>query len=701
MPHLLTRDRERLQTLYELNDILKQAEADGLDIAVILPRVLQVAAMELKAHTGSIVAINPHQEAEYIWVLSGESDAEQGQSSFFRAALAQGIAGLAIRDQKVILIADTTTDGRWLRRPDHPTSHEAWSAICAPLIVRGRSTGAITLTTPGAGQFQPDDSYLLQAIASQAASTIENARLYAEVQRQLSISNLLNQTSRVINASLDLNEILRSLLTHTNELLNAEAISIALVDEATGELVYTVAEGAGSDKIIGLRLPASQGIASWVLTTGEPALVNTPQENPHFMAEADRRTGHTTRAILCAPLVTKGRSLGTIQAINPARGRFIEQDLFVLVNLANLTSSAIANAQQFQRTQAAEARYLRLFEDNIDSIILTDLSGNIVDMNRHASDFLGYERRQLLGRPINMLHMTEIFHVVQEHLNQAPDDIQIITSRAQRRDGVELPVEVHIKRTLTLDAEVLQWIYRDIARQIELEQMRTDLTAMLMHDLQDPLSNIISSLEMVDMDLPADIGPTIPIMLDVAKRSSQRLRHMIRSLLDINQLEAGNFAPERAWAEMEKMAGDIEATFRPLLQRRDIALALDIAPQLPPVYINPDMMQRVLINLVDNALKFSKAGQRIILQVQIRPDQKELRLEVRDQGPGVPPKYRQAIFNKFFRAPNNPTRGIGLGLAFCRLAVESHGGQIWVEDAPEGGASFVLTLPTSTPAETI
>lgn len=701
MPHLMTRDRERLQTLYELNAMLKQAEADGLDIEVILPRVLQAAAVELQAHTGSIVAINPHQEVEYTWVLGGEQPATAGAPGFFSAAIAHGIAGLAIRDQQTILIANTITDERWLPRPDHPTSREPWSAVCAPLVVRGRSTGAITLTRPGVSQFQLDDASLLQAIASQAAGVIENARLYAEVQRQLSISNLLNQASQVINASLDLNQILRALLTHTNELLNAEAISIALLNEATNALVYTVAEGVGSDKIVGLRLPVSQGIAGWVLTSGQPALVNTPQENPHFTPEGDRRTGHTTRAILCAPLITKGRNLGVIQAINPARGRFIEQDLFILVNLANLTSSAIANAQQFQRTQAAEARYLRLFEDNIDSIILTDLDGKIIDLNRHASDFLGYERGQLLGRPIDSLHMTQIFRVVHEQLSQTPQAIQVVASRVQRRDGAELPVEVHIKRTPTLGDEVLQWIYRDIAKQIELEQMRADLTAMLMHDLQDPLSNIISSLEMIEMDLPPDIGPTIPLMLDVAGRSSQRLRHMIRSLLDINQLEAGNLAVQRAWADMEKMAAELQAIFEPLLQRRGIELVVDLPPQLPPIYVNADMWQRVLINLVDNALKFSKAGQRITLQVQTMPNTPALRIEVRDQGPGVPSKYHQAIFNKFFRAPNNPTRGIGLGLAFCRLAVESHGGQLWVEDAPEGGACFVATLPTLPPTETV
>src|SRR5690606_18414390 len=137
--------------------------------------------------------------------------------------------------------------------------------------------------------------------------------------------------------------------------------SIALVDPQQDELVYTVAEGAGAEAIVGLRVPSNQGVSGWVMKVGEPTLVPDMEKDSRFYPEGDRRTGQVTRAMICAPLRVKDEVLGTIQAINPRKGPFTENDLQLLVNLANLASSALNNAQQFAATQAAEERYLRLF----------------------------------------------------------------------------------------------------------------------------------------------------------------------------------------------------------------------------------------------------------------------------------------------------------------------------------------------------
>ncbi|NIR27683.1 MAG: GAF domain-containing protein, partial [candidate division Zixibacteria bacterium] len=189
-----------------------------------------------------------------------------------------------------------------------------------------------------------------------------------------------------------------------NELLNVDAISIALVDKQHQELVYEVAEGSGSEKIVGLRMPSNEGISGWVMEHGEPALVNDPYSDGRFSGHGDERTGINTKALICAPLQLKGEVLGTIQAINPVEGTFSDNDLRLLINLANLASSAIANAQQFTRTQAAEERYLGLFEDSIDPIILTDIDGKIVEINNPACVFLEYDRGELLDLSLKSLH---------------------------------------------------------------------------------------------------------------------------------------------------------------------------------------------------------------------------------------------------------------------------------------------------------
>ena len=687
------KQREHLQLLYIVNDMLRQAEADGLNIDVILPRVLRVAAVELNASSGSIIITDPKRGVEHGWHVDGEASYETDYMPFVEEVMSHGIAGIATRTHQTVSIENTLDDDRWLPRPNHITAREAWSAISAPLIARKKAVGAITLTKPGIAQFDNDDISLLFAIATQAANNIENARLYADSQRQLRESELFNIASKAINSSLDVTEVMQSMLSQMNELLNAEAISVALADE--DELVFTVADGDGADELIGLRIPRTIGIAGWVMENREPVRSNDPQNDPRLSRSGDDRTGTETKAIIVAPLEADGRVLGTIQAINPTEGFFTAGDLQILVRLASLASSAIAKSEQFMLTAAAEARYNNLFEDSIDSIIVTDLNGIIDEINLRAETFLGYKRAELIGKPIDTLHRQPIFETAEELIGDVNGNIKVMTRHARPREGAPIPVEVHVKRTFGPTHDELQWIYHDISKQVELEQMRDDLTAMLFHDLQNPLSNVISSLELLENDLlPEDVDPVAQMMVTVAYRSSQRLRHLIRSLLDINQLEAGHPVHEKHCVPPQEIFDYVAEMMEVPLQTKGLTLDTRLADNLPQIDVNHDMISRVIINLFDNAVKFSKRGDTIALGATISAtDPTMLEFFVSDEGPGIPAEYRKSIFDKFYRTPNNTSKGMGIGLAFCRLAVEAHGGTIWADEASSGGAQFCFTIP--------
>ncbi len=687
------RASELLNTLYVINEILKQVEAEGLNIDVVLPRVLNVAVEQLEAYDGSIIVINQDSQIEHAW-LSGGNAKDLQKFSVLETMMTQGLAGWVVRTTQPGIVLDTRSDPRWLAGPNHPTHQEPWSVISTPCIIRNRAIGVITIHKPGQNQFHERDLDLLTLIANQAATTIENARLYEESQRQLRTTALLNEASRVINSSLDIEEIMQSLLTQMNDLLNAEAISIALVDKKSNELVYRVAEGMGSDKIIGLRLPSNQGVSGWVMEHREPVLVAETSRDPRFNTSGDRLTGHTTNAMICAPMVFKSDVLGTIQAINPLQGKFTEQDLSLLINLANIASTAIANAEQFAKTKAAEARYVSLFQDSIDPIILTDLNGRVVEANRRAFEFLGYRREELLNLSIEQIHPsgTKLLR-----FNRAkPDEVRFFKSQVLTKDEQTVHVEVYAKRILSGTTELLQWIHHDISKQIELEEMREDLTAMLFHDLQSPLGNVISSLELLGYEIPPNSSPTLTAMLDIATRSSYRLQTLIRSLLDINRLEAGHPINEQGVVSLHKLIDEVYEFERPNFEKLEIQFVRQITPDLSDVYIEEDMIRRVLVNLLDNALKYSSESQYITLSAKRIPGEDKAVISVIDQGMGIPKKHRKTIFDKFQRVKtgDNFSKGLGLGLAFCRLAVEAHGGNIWVEDAPGGGAVFSFTLPT-------
>lgn len=688
----MQKQQEHLQLLYMVNDMLRQADADGLNISVILPRILRVAAVELDASSGSIIIADASSGVEYSWNVEGDDSYQTHYLPFIDEVMEHGIAGQAVRSHQTICIKNTLVDPRWWRRPDHITAQEPWSAICTPLIARKRAIGAITITKQGIGQFDASDVNLLEALARQAASNIENARLHTTTQRQLREAELFNAASKAINSSLDVNEIMQSMLRQMNELLNAEAISVALVEG--DELVYRLAEGAGKDEIVGLRLPRNYGITGWVMENAEPVLVNDPQKDARFTTIGDRRSGLRTDAIICAPLEANERVLGTIQAINPPNGMFLHDDLRVLSRLASLASSAIDKSDQYHKTQAAEARYTNLFEDSIDAIIITDLEGTIREVNRRVRSFLKYKRRDLVGRSIDTLHRGDIFAEGRAVVAESVGKVHVMQRRVMTQDEQLIPVEIHVKRTRDGDYDELQWIYHDISKQVELEQMRDDLTAMLFHDMQNPLSNVISSLELLDDDLlPKDIDPIASMMVTVAYRSSQRLRHLIRSLLDINQLEAGHPIHEQRCVPIAEIFEFVALMMEMPMQTKGMTLALEITGELPPLHVNKDMIERVIINLVDNAVKFSKRGDTITLAAVLDTSNKYVEISLADEGPGIPAKYRRSIFEKFYRTPNNTSKGIGLGLAFCRLAVEAHGGGIWVTEAPSGGAQFNFSIP--------
>ena len=679
---------KRLDGIFAISNLLATVEVDGSNIDSVIPDIFDITLHTFEAQDASIILVDQDLQVTQVW-LSDNSFYSETDTTFIEDVMNRGLAGWVMRNKEAQLIPNSQEDDRWLLHGNVPSG--PWSVISTPFIVRSEVMGAVTVSKQGGEQLNDADLNVLNIFVNQAANILEKALIVRDSRYQLSISELFNEASRSINSSLDLNEVMQSMLVQMNEFLHAEAISIALVDKQSNELVYQVAAGIGSNDIVGIRLPSNRGVSGWVMEHGKPALVYDSSQEPRIVKLGDERTGHHTRAMICAPITYKSTVLGTIQAINPTDGQFTESDLELLVNLANIASSAIANAQQYARTQEAEARYTSLYQDSIDPIILTEVRGRIVDANRRAFAFLGYPHQDLLNKDIRELHPPDVLLPNTERMET--NSVRVFNSKMIMQNGRHVHVEVYAKRTSYGDSEFVQWIYHDISKQIELEEMRKDLQAMLFHDLQSPLGNVISSLELLTYELPPDSSPALLEMLDIAMRSSSRLQTLIRSLLDINQLEAGHPISEQNKTCVQTLIDDAWETVKPGYEKRQIPLVRDIAENVPDVYVEVDMLRRVLVNLLDNAIKYSPDSREITLTAAPANNEMVV-ISVSDQGEGIPEGLRKMIFEKFRRINTDTySKGLGLGLAFCRLTVEAHGGQIWVDDAPGGGARFNLTIP--------
>lgn len=211
---------------------------------------------------------------------------------------------------------------------------------------------------------------------------------------------------------------------------------------------------------------------------------------------------------------------------------------------------------------------------------------------------------------------------------------------------------------------------------------------MMVHDLRGPISGVMGALELLGGS--PTLGETDRKLVEAAQRSTRRQMKLVEGLLEIARLEEGVLPLQREDVELPPLLEEAVRTMRPTAEARRLDLVVEAPGDLPVVRADPGLLVRVLENLVGNALKFSPAGAGTV-RVEARRDGTAVEVLVHDCGPGVEESVRPRVFEKF-TVGSQAGRGSGLGLAFCRLAVEAQGGRIWIEH-PGPGAVFAFSIP--------
>jgi NtrC-family two-component system sensor histidine kinase KinB len=254
---------------------------------------------------------------------------------------------------------------------------------------------------------------------------------------------------------------------------------------------------------------------------------------------------------------------------------------------------------------------------------------------------------------------------------------------------------VHARRLEFDSTDSIQWIMRDIKERKELDGLREDLTSMIYHDLRSPLANIVSSLDVVAEMVPEEGRETVLSILKIAENSTNRIQRLVSSLLDVNRLESGQPVADQSTVDTLALIESAVQDIEPIAKGRHQTITMDLPAQLPSIWVDEDMALRVLINLIENSSKFTPSGGK--LEVGARYEGDWVHIWIKDSGPGIPPEEQEHVFDKFARLRGKEKQGgFGIGLAFCRLAVQGHGGRIWVESQPGQGAAFHFTFPVAT-----
>ncbi len=522
----------------------------------------------------------------------------------------------------------------------------------------------------------------------------------------------LQVLGQALSTSLGIENVVSTIYTQVARLMEARELFVALYDPQTDELTFPLAVEKGQ-RVQWRSRRAGNGLTEYVLRTRAPLLISKDVQRK----TAELGLVNMGREVACwlgVPILAGTEPLGVIALqsyTTPNAYDSSHQNL--LVTIAAQAAAAIQNARLYARTDEALSHRVQeldsILRTSRDGFLLLDLDWNVLTVNRTLADWVKVAQSELTRQRVDASppDREPLIRLIGYTPNALRDDCQALAEGqvAQKQAIILLgPSMRHSERTLIpvrdQEGAITGWLlaFRDMTEEIELARLKDDMTEMLVHDLRSPLTAVMGSLALLKRPFDQRDEQAFERFLTMAEQNSDRIMRMVNQLLDISRLESDQLPIRSKPVAVDTLFRDAEARFVPLATEAEIKLVIQISPVLPLLYVDPGLISRVIDNLLDNAIKFTPDGGEI--QLWARSDRKAgpdaMLLGVSDTGPGIPLEAQSQLFTKFQQiTPIEGRRGgTGLGLAFCRLVVEAHGGRIWVESEVGKGSTFVMALPT-------
>jgi NtrC-family two-component system sensor histidine kinase KinB len=579
-----------------------------------------------------------------------------------------------------------------------------------PLQAQKQSIGLLAVFYEEPHYFSDGEIELLETFSNQAALAIVNARIYQRVDIQLSrrVGQIVHMAdiNRRLSATLDLETIFDLIIDTAMEGCSADAGVLVLTHDAEfGEEQegMNMVAWRGFDPARSARAPhhVAETVSDKVLQSGETLL--TSVDDPEDTAGP--------RSQLSVPITVENHTIGAITLESEMLDAFSEEDVAYVSQLAMQAAVAIRNAQLYRRAQMVRDRLHAILDASNDGLVMIDPKSRIVMTNTRMGDFWDFARQDFSQRTPDQF-LADPLTALGEGLGYREGELAALMRQGFRNPNMPLTTDLYVVRSGSRPRFVertaaavpdeqgnfigLLLLFRDVTEQKELEEAREDLISMIVHDLRAPLQAVMGGMRLIGDRVSAD-DKIVEQATDVSTRAVKKLLNLVNNLLDLSRMEHGELAIDPSVESVNVILEDAARELMPLAQEVNAVIKIDAPDDLPYLYVDRDMIERVLLNLVDNALKFAPPGSLVALHAEQAADDKFVQVEIADKGPGVPDDYKDKIFDRFSQVPGQKgrRRSAGLGLAFCRMAVEAHRGQIWVDDNPDGGSVFTFTLPVS------
>ena len=491
-------------------------------------------------------------------------------------------------------------------------------------------------------------------------------RMRVSLKARLDELNLLLSTSQSMSESFDLDQALPAVLGKIRDLTGAETVRLVLE--------------SGSYK-------AGQAGRGWAsLDTG---IMKLSRERGEFALENPSRAGAVLdmseildrlESLIAIPVSAEDEFVGALWLGYRSPRTFAASETKLLTIFASQLGISLANVDLYQRAEQERSRLMTILESTPDAVIVTDSEGKISLANPAAEVVLNGRSADMVGKSI-------------EDAIGPPELKKLLTRPTMNEQAIEIKAEGG--RVLYAVASEVPGgktgrvsVLSDVTQFKILDTLKSEFVSTVSHDLRAPLTLMRGYTTM----LP-NVGPVNEQQqefLDKILTSVDRMSKLVDDLLDLGRIETGiGLSPELV--EISLVAQDILNTFRPQALNKRVSLEIELDDSMQPLQADPMLLRQAVSNLVDNAIKYTDSGGRVIL----RADQVDGRqiIQVEDTGVGIAPADQPRLFEKFFRLGKDDTKGSGLGLAIVKSIVEQHQGRVSVESRLGMGSKFTIAIP--------
>ncbi|MGD9146431.1 MAG: ATP-binding protein [Anaerolineae bacterium] len=516
--------------------------------------------------------------------------------------------------------------------------------------------------------------------------------------RSAELAALTNIAAQV-NCTQDLDEILAGALETTLKVIGERSGQVFLLDDEEEDLILYTHQGlsetfVAEESVIG----SGECLCGQALQSGRLSIVEDMATHPSRSRSACVCEGFQSCVRL--PLMARGETLGLLCIQSRNQRRFTPDDEELLTAIGNQIGIAIANAQLIDDAERRRATLDSVMNSLVDGLILVDTRSRIAYLNPHTEEILGFPASALIGQTLDIREYGIADHVAQPE--QVLSQLRAAITGPQDTPTVEFTLTEPAARTIQArffpiqdaggDSLGLGLLLRDITREKELDEMKSQLLSTVSHELRTPLASIKGfATTLLREDVEWEEASRREF-LSIIDEESDRLTELIGNLLDMSRIEAGTLRVEPEPTDLGPIIQETAAEFQLMTRRHQIEILL--APALPLVMADPRRARQILRNLVENAIKYSPQGGTITIAASV--DASSVQTSVADQGIGIESSHLDSVFDRFYQVDSASTRrvgGSGLGLSICKAIVEAHNGKIWVESQSGSGSTFYFTFP--------